>query len=71
MQRAGTGLCVNWRAAIGSLLIGEENAAAGMGFIAFATLALVFVGIYNAWDTITYIATDHGRAERDARPPGP
>ena len=37
-------------------------APSGMGFIAGATLGLVFIGIHNAWDTITYIATgpDHG-----------
>lgn len=28
--------------------------------VAAVTLGLVFVGIHNAWDTITYIATDSG-----------
>jgi len=39
-----------------------------------ASLVLLFVGIHNAWDTVTYIAFEYGRESRsavaDAPPPG-
>ena len=31
-----------------------------LGLIAGVTLGLVFIGIHNAWDTITYVAADPG-----------
>jgi len=36
-----------------------------LSLIAAVTLGLVFIGIHNAWDTITYVATDseHGSEE--------
>ena len=34
---------------------------------AVVTLGLVFIGIHNAWDTITYIATGAERGEEGAR----
>jgi hypothetical protein len=27
------------------------------------TLGLVFIGIHNAWDTVTYLAVNYGRAQ--------
>jgi hypothetical protein len=29
-----------------------------------ATLLLVFIGIHNAWDTVTYVTVEHGRSSR-------
>ncbi|HEU4724427.1 MAG TPA: hypothetical protein VFU59_03920, partial [Candidatus Eisenbacteria bacterium] len=31
-----------------------------------ATLLLVFIGIHNAWDTVTYVATDRSRRREHA-----
>ncbi|HLK32996.1 MAG TPA: hypothetical protein VKT29_07890 [Terriglobales bacterium] len=38
-------------------LIAQRQAAGSMLEIrAFGTLALLFIGIHNAWDTVTYVA---------------
>ena len=39
-------------------------------FVGGATLLLVFVGIHNAWDTVTYVMVDRSRAAA-ARTPSP
>jgi hypothetical protein len=33
--------------------------------VAAVTLVLVFIGIHNAWDTITYLATDSAKGQED------
>jgi hypothetical protein len=33
--------------------------ATGLFLVAGVTLALLFVGIHNSWDTVTYLATQH------------
>jgi hypothetical protein len=33
--------------------------------IAAASLLLLFIGIHNAWDSVTYIAVRHSRAPKD------
>jgi hypothetical protein len=33
---------------------------------AAGTIALVFIGIHNAWDTVTYLTVTYGRSENDA-----
>jgi tellurite resistance protein TehA-like permease len=38
-----------------------------LSLIAAVTLALVFIGIHNAWDTITYVATDAKPGSEDTR----
>ena len=40
--------------------------------IGAATLLLVFIGIHNAWDTVTFIALTRGvQGRQDGRAPGP
>ena len=34
-----------------------ERATVGPFLVASAALALLFIGIHNAWDTVTYIVT--------------
>ena len=36
----------------------SRHAEAALSLIAAVTLGLVFIGIHNAWDTITYVAID-------------
>ncbi|MDQ1639289.1 MAG: hypothetical protein QOF62_2628 [Pyrinomonadaceae bacterium] len=41
-------------------------------FIVAATaLLLLFIGIHNAWDTVTYIAVEHMQKRKDADEPDP
>jgi hypothetical protein len=44
----------------------EESAPNAMFIVGGATILLVFVGIHNAWDTVTYIVTLRG-GSTDAR----
>jgi hypothetical protein len=41
-----------------------------LGFIAGVTLGLVFIGIHNAWDTITYIVVDSDHGAKGGRGSG-
>ena len=43
----------------------SRHAEPALSLIAAVTFGLVFIGIHNAWDTITYVATDseHGSEE--------
>jgi cytochrome bd-type quinol oxidase subunit 2 len=49
----------------------SRNSELALALIAAVTLGLVFIGIHNAWDAITYVATDpaHGseRAKRSEK----
>jgi hypothetical protein len=58
--------------AVGGIVLGWQPTAA-LFMIGAATLLLVFIGIHNAWDTVTYI-TFMGSApsaqDRDVGPPG-
>ena len=40
-----------------------------LSLIAAVALGLVFIGIRNAWDTITYVATDSEHGSEDSRRP--
>ncbi|GAC1656699.1 MAG: hypothetical protein NVS4B3_22590 [Gemmatimonadaceae bacterium] len=57
-------------AAYGILLIGAVlligHARSALFMIATTTLLLVFIGIHNAWDTVTYIAVDRSGKARSA-----
>jgi hypothetical protein len=37
--------------------------------IAAASTLLLFIGIHNAWDTVTFLAIERWKARTDARPP--
>lgn len=41
-----------------------------LALMAGVTLALVFIGIHNAWDTITYVAAGEKPAPEETRRPG-
>ena len=48
--------------------IALERTSEGMLFVlGGATLLLVFIGIHNAWDTVTFVLLERGRLEREAR----
>jgi hypothetical protein len=42
-------------------------AAADLFLLAGVTLALLFLGIHNSWDTVTYIAVRHAAEEREKK----
>jgi hypothetical protein len=44
-----------------------RNTEAALFAIAAATLLLLFIGIHNAWDTVTWIAVEHSRKSRESR----
>ena len=61
--------------AVGGIVLGWKSTGA-LFVIGGAALLLMFVGIHNAWDTVTYITFDSGAPspDRDARtlsPPPP
>ena len=39
----------------------HRHAASSLFAVAFASLLLLFIGIHNAWDTVTYVALDRAR----------
>jgi hypothetical protein len=45
----------------------SKTAAAGLFLLAVVTLALLFLGLHNSWDTVTYIAVGHATKEREKR----
>lgn len=67
-----------WHAVLPFLAYGALLAAAALlprhsgpalSLVAAATLGLVFIGIHNSWDTITYIAADPGHRPDETEPP--
>jgi hypothetical protein len=44
---------------LGSALALRSHAREGLFFVAAATLLLIFIGIHNAWDTVTYITLEN------------
>ncbi|HKQ57001.1 MAG TPA: hypothetical protein VJY35_03965 [Candidatus Eisenbacteria bacterium] len=49
-----TGVTMNWGSADALFVVGA------------AVLLLVFIGIHNAWDTVTYVVTGQGATHREA-----
>lgn len=49
---------VSYAALIAAALLLLSQPAAALFVIAAATLLLLFIGIHNAWDNVTYIATE-------------
>jgi hypothetical protein len=45
----------------------ERNSEGMLFVLGGATLLLVFIGIHNAWDTVTFVLLERGRLEREAR----
>ena len=39
------------------IVLVEERATSSLFVVAAAAISLVFIGIHNAWDTVTYVAT--------------
>ncbi len=46
----------------------NENSASGLFLIAAVSLALLFIGIHNSWDTVTYIAVQRPQRKRGNHP---
>jgi membrane-anchored protein YejM (alkaline phosphatase superfamily) len=44
----------------------RRHSASALSLIAAVTLGLVFIGIHNSWDTITYVAIDPERGSVEA-----
>ena len=53
---------------VGGILL-PGNSGPGLDLIAASTLGLVFIGIHNAWDTITFIAVDARAGATDKEKP--
>lgn len=48
------------------------HARSDLFVVAVVALALLFIGIHNAWDTVTYVAMNHrGRSRRENEAQGP
>jgi hypothetical protein len=52
-------------ALLASGLLLARHPAVCMFVIAATALLLLFIGIHNAWDTVTYIAVKHSRRGRE------
>ena len=52
--------------AIAGLLL-TWHAVLAMFVIAATALLLLFIGIHNSWDSVTYIAVEHGRRDKKNR----
>jgi len=53
---------------IGSALEMSAHPELTLFLVGAATLMLVFIGIHNAWDTVTYIALVYGRKREGSEP---
>jgi len=54
---------VSYTALVVAAIVLEGNAAPALFVIAAGTLLLLFIGIHNAWDNVTYIATELSRPQ--------
>ncbi|HEV7994088.1 MAG TPA: hypothetical protein VGP25_19835 [Gemmatimonadaceae bacterium] len=63
---------VGYGALLGAALALRSHAHEALFFVAAVTLLLVFIGIHNAWDTVTYVAISdlQRRAEERRRDEG-
>ena len=43
-----------------------QSSAEALFAVGAATLLLVFIGIHNAWDTVTYMTVERGKREQEA-----
>jgi hypothetical protein len=50
---------VSYTALVAAAIVLLSNPAPALFVIAAATVLLVFIGIHNSWDTVTYLATDY------------
>ncbi len=48
-------------AVVGAAVLLLRNAMWSLGMIAAAALTFLFVGVRNSWDTVTFIAVQHGK----------
>jgi hypothetical protein len=54
---------------VASMLLGSHEIVA-LFVIAAAALSLLFTGIHNAWDTVTYIVVERGHWKPEAKEAG-
>jgi len=51
----------------GGLLLSQQRPTGALFSVATATLLMLFVGIHNAWDTVTYLALQRLKSTREAK----
>ncbi|HEX6480532.1 MAG TPA: hypothetical protein VF043_16975 [Ktedonobacteraceae bacterium] len=54
---------VSYIALVVAAIVLPGNAAPALFVIAAATVLLLFIGIHNAWDTVTYLVLEHSQPE--------
>lgn len=63
MQEAGLPLLTNWQ----NFYVIIGSGAATLTGLMFVVVALLFVGIHNAWDLVTFLAIDRSHPENKSR----
>jgi hypothetical protein len=58
---------ISYTALVVAALLLPGNPAPALFGIAAATLLLLFIGIHNAWDTVTYIAIEYSQPENKSQ----
>lgn len=58
---------IAYAALAGSAFFLLKHPTASLFMIAAAALLLLFIGIHNAWDAVTYIAVQHSRESSDSK----
>jgi hypothetical protein len=58
---------VSYTALVVAAIVLSDNPALALFAIGAATVLLLFIGIHNAWDTVTYIALERPLLENKGR----
>ena len=58
---------VSYTALVVAAIVLPGHPAPALFVIAAVTLLLLFIGIHNAWDTVTYIAIEHSQPENKSQ----
>jgi fatty acid desaturase len=58
---------LSYSALLGAALALRSAPVPALFLVAGAALALIFIGIHNAWDTVAYIAVRHRTKKRKSR----
>ena len=59
---------VSYGTLLGSAVAMRSHVREALFFVAAATLLLIFIGIHNAWDTVTYITIANLQRKAEANP---
>jgi len=58
---------VSYIALVVAAILLPGDAASALFIIGAVTVLLVFIGIHNAWDTVTYVAIEHSQPENKSQ----